>query len=176
MPIIALETARLFLKPLTLETAIALVPLANNEAVTGWTARLPFPYQESDARSWFEGMDENDSPWSLHLREAENDPVGSIGLRHHGRVGTADLGYWLGEPYWNKGFVSEAARAVVDYGFNEVGLDCLRAGCNPENGATKRIFEKLGLTYVETIEEDIPARGRVEKTAYYELRSDAWRS
>jgi len=173
MPITALETERLLLLPLTWEAAKALVPLANNENVSRWTARLPYPYTEADAKAWFESITDEDFAWTLMVR-GDASPIGTIGFRCKA-PDTGDLGYWLGEPYWRKGFVSEAARAVADYGFNHLGFTRVRAGCNPDNAATKRIFEKLKMTYVETIDEFLPARGRSEPTAYFEVERSTWR-
>jgi ribosomal-protein-alanine N-acetyltransferase len=60
------------------------------------------------------------------------------------RVDRAELGYWVAPPFQNRGFVTEAARALVGYGFDQLALHKLTVGCISENLASRRVIEKLG--------------------------------
>ena len=61
--------------------------------------------------------------------------------------GAPDVGYWLGVKYWNKGYATEATRAVIDYAFTEFGHDSLSAGARVTNPASRRILEKCGFQW-----------------------------
>lgn len=174
MPTTVLETERLVLRPLTVETALALVPLADNPNVARWTAKLPHPYTDADARSWVESLGPGDCVWTLHPKPGEA-PIGGIGLHFPAEPDTAYLGYWIGEPYWGRGYTSEAARAAVDFAFQTLGVARVRAGLDAENKASLRIFEKLGMTFLDSVDEELPARGRIGRTEYYILEADQWR-
>ena len=70
-------------------------------------------------------------------------PVGSISLRLNIPNRRAELGYWIGVPYWNRGYATEAGKALVDYGFDELGLNRIEAHCMARNPASGRVLEKL---------------------------------
>ena len=57
------------------------------------------------------------------------------------------IGYWLDEAQWEKGYIFEAASAVLDYGFNKLGLTLISANCYPQNKRSQRVLEKMGFTY-----------------------------
>jgi RimJ/RimL family protein N-acetyltransferase len=69
----------------------------------------------------------------------------SIGLTKAHQRG--ELGYWLGVPFWNQGYTTEAARCVTAFGFAELGLHRVQATCLPRNVASSRVMEKAGLRY-----------------------------
>ena len=162
------------LRPLTLETALALAPLANNPMVSRWTAKIPHPYTDADARAWVDGIGPDDCEWTLHSKP-DHRPIGAVGLRFPEGGETGYLGYWLGEPYWGQGYGTEAARTAVEYGFRTLNVARVRAGRDPDNAATLRIFEKLGFRFVESVDEFLPARERVGETSYYVLEAGQWR-
>ena len=73
--------------------------------------------------------------------------LGAIGLRIEREHARADLGYWIGVPYWRRGYCTEAARAIVRYGFTEQGLRRIYAHCFTTNPASGRVLQKLGMTH-----------------------------
>ena len=82
--------------------------------------------------------------------EIDGEACGSIGVRHAAageRAHSAELGYWLGVDYWGQGFGTEAARAVIDYYFEEFDLDQLIAGARVVNPSSRNILEKCGFQW-----------------------------
>ena len=78
-------------------------------------------------------------------------PIGSIGLKEiAGKADARELGYWIGRPYWGRGLVPEAARELMRYGFDELGLTAVYACHDVSNGQSSRVMDKLGLVRLRT--------------------------
>ena len=95
--------------------------------------------------------------------------VGAMALKHPevsemARSGEAELGYWIGVPYWGRGYATEAAHAAVAYGFDELGLSAIWAGYYEGNERSHRVQEKLGFEFRYRRECDVELLGerRVE--------------
>ena len=86
--------------------------------------------------------------------------IGGGGLDGSGGDGSEEpaLGYWLGQPYWRRGFGREAAAAVIDYGFRTLGLETIRAVADPANVASQKILQACGLRKVAEIDLVTPTR------------------
>jgi ribosomal-protein-alanine N-acetyltransferase len=80
--------------------------------------------------------------------------IGRCGLQYLGDTGSVEVGYTLAKPYWGQGYATEAARACVEYGFGVLGLPRIVAIARPENAASRRVLEKLGMRLVKTTEWD----------------------
>ena len=80
-------------------------------------------------------------------------PIGCVGLLFHPDCnhwwgeGTAELGYWIGEEYWNRGYATEAARKLIDHAFSDLDVDEIYASYRYENKQSGRVLEKLGFKY-----------------------------
>ena len=72
--------------------------------------------------------------------------VGSIALHPNARDDNGEIGYWIGRPYWGQGYATEAAREVVRYGFEELGLHRVHANHLGSNPASGKVLEKVGMT------------------------------
>jgi ribosomal-protein-alanine N-acetyltransferase len=87
------------------------------------------------------------SLWAVTDR-ANGTVMGDAGLIHYAHRGPEiELAYRLAKPYWGKGYATEAARAWVQHGFDELGLDRIVAVTHPENAASQRVLEKVGMRY-----------------------------
>lgn len=84
--------------------------------------------------------------WAAELRDDPEKIVGHCGLQHLAKTENVEIAWIFGREYWNRGLATEAARAVVDYGFGEIGLSRIVAVAEPPNGASLRIMQKLGMT------------------------------
>ena len=127
----------------------AISVLANNWEIAKWMSRLPFPYRRQDAVFFLEEIVPKEATWAI---QAIGDAgiIGVVGLVPHEMAGTVELGYWLGEPYWHRGFASEAAQAVLDYAFGTLGLSEVTSGCFVGNARSARVLEKLGFRTLRT--------------------------
>ncbi|HUJ51557.1 MAG TPA: GNAT family N-acetyltransferase [Bryobacteraceae bacterium] len=108
--------------------------------------------------------DYNVQYWPIFLRET-GDHVGCGGLQPY-RIdeGIYELGFHLHRAYWGRGLAEEAARAVIGYAFESLGLETLFAGHHPENAASRRVLERLGFQYAG--EDVYPPSGMLEPTYF----------
>ena len=145
----SITTERLILRPYQLSDAQRLRELADNYAIASRLARLPHPYPAGEAERWIGTHEALRASGEGYVFAIENDAnlLGSIGLER-GETGEYELGYWLGEPYWNLGFASEAARGILAFGFEELGLSYVRARCTADNRASARVLAKAGFLTV----------------------------
>lgn len=146
-----LQTSRLTLRAYAPSDIPALVPLIGAREVAATTLRIPHPYTESDARDFIACTQENLSSGSaLHfgivLRDS-NTLCGGVGLRIEPDHRRAELGYWIGVPYWGNGYATEAARAVVKYGFETLGMHRIFAGHFANNPASAGVLRKIGMRH-----------------------------
>lgn len=143
---VELRTARLLLRQPRLGDATRIARFLNNFRVTGNLARVPYPYAEADAiawlRTWRPDLPPGQTGFSLDL--PGEGVIGHCGF-HASDAGPA-VGYWLAEPFWNRGFMTEALRAVVDWYFAATGDDAIASGVFAFNKASLRVQRKLGFT------------------------------
>jgi RimJ/RimL family protein N-acetyltransferase len=146
-----LQTERLTLRAYALSDIPALVPLAGTREVAATTLRIPHPYSESDARDFMLTTQEGHLRGTgLHLAivlRENGSLLGGVGLRIESEHGRAELGYWIGLPYWRNGYATEAARAVVNYGFAALGLHRIFACHFANNPASARVLRKIGMRH-----------------------------
>jgi len=90
------------------------------------------------------------------------------------RVDRAELGYWLAPALWRQGLMTEAAHAVVRWGFETLGLHKIKVGCVSENGASRRVIEKVGFRYVGRLEDDVWRDNRWWSHLRFELTAGEW--
>lgn len=124
----------------------SLVRHANNYKIwRNLRDRFPHPYTLADAE-WWVGHAGSQSPVTNFAIVVGGSAVGGIGLEMQADVNrrAAEMGYWLGEEYWGRGIVSEAATAVVDYGFQTFDICRIFAGVFERNAASMRVLEKAG--------------------------------
>ncbi len=158
-----LETDRLILRPPDLADAPAIRRLAGDWEVARYTARIPHPYEDGMAESWLASLQQpTDEDAEIVLaveRRADGAFLGCIGLSPDPAAGTAEVGYWLGRPFWGQGYATEALAAFVGFAFDHFGLAQVTASAMPENRGSIRVQEKVGFTFVDEGEEPAPARG-----------------
>jgi RimJ/RimL family protein N-acetyltransferase len=124
----------------------ALVRFADNRSVwRNLTHMFPNPYTDADADAWFACLADMLEPthWAI---EVEGHAVGGIGVMVGEGVfsRSADFGYWLGEPYWGRGIMTQAARAVIPYAMSHLDLCRLEAAVFAWNPASMRVLEHCG--------------------------------
>jgi [ribosomal protein S5]-alanine N-acetyltransferase len=158
-----IATERLVLRKLETRDRARLVQLANNWRVAKNLGTMPFPYTEAAADEWLGKQDElwaggKSRPLAITLN---GDLIGGcgVGTRPDRDDEEWELGYWLGEPYWNRGYASEAALALRDHAFEAVKLDQLIAGHYADNHASGRVLTKAGFRYITEAQRYSLARG-----------------
>ncbi|MGI6245302.1 MAG: GNAT family N-acetyltransferase [Pseudochelatococcus sp.] len=143
----AVRTGRLLLRPVRADDAQALFALETWNVVR-WLAPVPWPLAPADVEGYVaRAAEENDAGVSANYTIVCNGaPCGVIAL--HPRDGAYSLGYWLGEPYWGRGLMSEATEAFVDAFFARSGVLHVISGVFAGNAASLRVQEKLGFVVV----------------------------
>src|SRR5260370_1268650 len=146
-----LQTERLTLRLHARSDIPALMPVIGAGEVASTTLRIPHPYAEADAQDFIAGTQEellNGSGLRLGIVLRESDTLcGGVGLRIESDHRRAELGYWIGVPYWGKGYATEAAMALVQYGFETLGLYRIFASHFPHNLASARSLRKIGMRH-----------------------------
>ena len=143
-----LETARLKLRPYSNADVEELLPLIGAREVAATTLRIPHPYTEKDAREFLAMMVEGPHRiWLAIALRSDGRQIGGMGLTVDARHQHAELGYWLGVPYWGKGYATEAAREMMRYGFEDLHLHRTFASHFKDNLASGRVLQKLGMRY-----------------------------
>jgi RimJ/RimL family protein N-acetyltransferase len=140
-----LETERLLLRRPTLADVKAIARLANDRRIAENTRRLPYPYSEHDAIDFVRAIGAGHRE-TVFLIESDLSPIGMVGIdwRQHD---APELGYWLGVKYWGQGFATEAARAVIDFTFEEFDAEHLIASARVANPASRKLLEKCGFQW-----------------------------
>ena len=120
--------------------------LANNEKVSrNLTDGFPHPYTIKDAEGFLEKYMSQD-PVSIFAIEYKGEYVGNIGLVKGTDIHRkcAEIGYFIGEPYWNKGIVTTAVNLITEYGFKNLDVVRIHTGIFEYNKASQRVLEKCG--------------------------------
>ena len=169
-------TERLVLRAPHGEDVEDLVLLADNRRVAEMLGRMPHPYGEADARAFIANSKLGGGvSYALTLAES-GQLVGCAGLDRRERG--LELGYWVGEPHWNKGYATEAAHALVDLAFRATDINALHVSCRVVNPASRRVIHKCGFQYAgqgvldSLVVGKVPVeRYRLDRRTWSSLRS-----
>ena len=173
-----LETLRLKLRPFSLSDARDVMRLAGERDIADTTLNIPHPYTDGMAESWIEthklGYETNSSVTFAVVPRDAACLIGAIGLTIDGRFNKAELGYWIGKPFWNKGYATEAAKAVIGFGFGELRLNRIGAGHFARNPSSGRVMEKIGMQPEGTTRQAAVKWGKYEDMVLYGILRDNW--
>ncbi len=143
------------------------------------TANMPYPYKEADAEFLIhEVVDkgfENETDFVFAIRNKENGLImGLIGIHHWDKANQkAEIGYWLGKEFWNKGYVTEAMTEVLAFGFKVLNLNKMFANFFPHNPASGRVMEKSGMKQEAVLKQEIYKNGKfLDFVRYSILKED----
>jgi RimJ/RimL family protein N-acetyltransferase len=139
-----LETERLTLRAPRLGDVKAIARFANDRRVAENTVRLPHPYRADDAERFVATVNRQHGEATFVIA-LDGEPIGACGVEL--RENAAEIGYWLGVPYWGRGYATEAVRAVIDHAFGDLGHKTLAAGARVSNPASRRVLEKCGFQW-----------------------------
>lgn len=173
-----IETERLILRPFRLSDAPALQSLAGERDIADTTMNIPHPYEDGMAEEWIAGHesayeDGKAVTFAIVLRE-DGGLVGAIGLRIDRGYDKAELGYWVGKRFWNSGYATEAASALLAFGFEELRLNRIHAAYLARNPSSGRVMEKAGLIFEGTARQGTMKWGKYEDLVSYGILRDDW--
>ena len=133
--------------------------------------RVPHPYTETDARFFLDVVVPSEWVWAIVLRTS-GELAGMVGLTPESDPNVAELGYWLGRQHWGIGIATEAARTVVGYGFQTLGLQRITSGYFQDNPRSGRVLSKLGFVETGCAERPCCAVGSVVPSVELSLPAD----
>ena len=174
-----LQTERLLLRGFRPADAPAVRELAGAFEVAKTTLNIPHPYKESMAEAWISTHQEDFEAgrsliFALTLAE-QQQLIGAMGLIITSRYNRAELGYWVGKPYWGHGYATEAAAAVLRFGFQELNLNKIHASHMSHNPASGRVMQKIGMQQEGLLQQHALKWDQFVDLAVYGILATDWR-
>lgn len=167
-----LTTARLVLSRPQSSDVDAIQRLADDWAVAQWLARVPHPYSRDDAVFFIEQVVPAEACWAI--RDLDGGALmGVVGLTNPASE-PPEFGYWLGRPFWARGFATEAGRAVLDHAFGAAGLPMVLSAYFAENDRSARVLGKLGFRPIGVSQRWSVARGETLAQVNLSLTRRTW--
>ena len=166
------------MRPFSLGDAPAVQELAGERDIADTTMNIPHPYEDGMAEEWINGHEpgykDGEMAMFAIVNRDETVLVGAIGFqvdRDHDR---AELGYWIGKPFWNHGYATEAAIAMLAFGFDQLGLNRIQAGHLARNPSSGRVMQKAGMVREGTARQAVIKWGQYEDLVSYGIVREDW--
>ncbi len=166
LPLVGSE--RLVLRAPRMDDAGRVAALANDIGVSGNLSRMPHPYGIDDARSFLAKTSSGDwmNGGNFAIEHPVDGLIGMIGFDLSAQPMGPEMGYWLGRPYWGRGYATEAARAALAWASSDWGRRVVVAGHYPDNPASGEVLVKTGFLYTGEVKarpslargHDVPTR------------------
>lgn len=169
-----LDTEHLILDQVKPSDIPNIVSYAGNIKIVENTRTMPHPYHEEDAISWMNMANQgfknkNNYIFAIRIKETAAF-IGGIGLTIDIENNRAELGYWLAEPFWNKGYTTEAVKAILYFGFHNLNLNKIIAAYLTTNEASGKVMLKNGMIKEgEFKDHDIKKDHTIEEGKYVSL-------
>jgi RimJ/RimL family protein N-acetyltransferase len=169
-----LETERLMLRRPTLADVKAIARLANDRRIAEHTRRLPHPYLQDHAIEFVRTLADSGRE-TVFLIENNHTPIGVVGIDWR-QADAPELGYWLGVEHWGQGFATEAARAVIDFTFEEFDVEHVMSSARVANPSSRNILEKCGFQWIGVELHRFEALGSSTPVDCFKLSRGVWAS
>jgi RimJ/RimL family protein N-acetyltransferase len=168
-----LETERLTLRRPTLADVKAIARLADDRRIAENTRRLPHPYSQDHAVEFVRAIAHTRE--TAFLIEQNHTPIGMVGVDWR-EPDAPELGYWLGVDYWGQGLATEAARAVIDFSFEQFDIAHMRSGARVANPASRNVLEKCGFQWCGVELHRFESLGSSTPVDCFRLTRSVWAS
>ncbi len=156
----------------------SIVKYANNYNVSRFLRdAFPFPYTEKDAEKWIEFIQKNNSHLSYAIAN-ENELIGGIGVMFNQDVNrfTAEIGYWLAEPFWNKGITTKAVKTFCKFLFENCNFNHLTASIYEGNNASVKVVQKTGFILEGVLRKSVFKENKFLDQYIYGLLKEEFKS
>ena len=170
-----IETERLIIRPFKDEDYKRVYEVCNDYELAKTTLGIPIPYTEENAKTFIEKtkkrLEDNISyELAVCFKENPNKVVGCVSLVGINPVARkAEMGYWVARELWGKGIATEAARAIIKFGFEKLNLHSIMARYFNENTASGKVMQKCGMKYVGIMRDNEFRLDEFHDVVYYEL-------
>jgi ribosomal-protein-alanine N-acetyltransferase len=176
---IKLETERLILRPLKNEDEETIYNYVKNYDIAKWTINIPHPYPREGAIEFIRQaralMEEGLCYELAILLKPDSEIVGVVSfVKVNKKHRNAELGYWVGKPHWNKGIATEAAKRILKFGFDELGLERVFSKCFFDNLPSRKVMEKLGMEYEGKFRHEVLKENNFIDMTYYSILIEDW--
>ena len=174
-----LRSERLMLRPFRVTDAADVQRLAGAFQIADMTKTVPHPYPDGAAEAWIAShapaWDAGMLATFAIIELTSGSLVGAVGLAMKPEHALGELGYWIGVPFWNRGYATEASRALLDFGFATLGLHRIQARHFTRNPASGRVMQKLGMTLEGVMRGAQRKWDRFEDLAMYAVLASEWK-
>ncbi len=173
-----IETKRLLLRPFELSDGLRVQELAGDKAIADTTVNIPYPYADGMAEVWIATHQPKSEAGELEcfaiVLRSTQQLIGAIGLDIEAMFNRAELGYWISKQCWNHGYCTEAARAMVNYGFEVLELNKITASHFIRNPASGKVMEKIGMEKEGILRDYFTKWDVLEDGAAYGILRKQW--
>ncbi|PWW08641.1 RimJ/RimL family protein N-acetyltransferase [Paenibacillus cellulosilyticus] len=172
-----MQTKRLTLRLLAPQDAEPMEHLVSDKEVADTTLGIPHPYPAGSSAGFIQGRmeaaDRGEGYSFAVIRTEDGSFLGVVGLHLQQRHNAAEMGYWTGRPYWGNGYCTEAAARILQFAFEELGLNRVYAAAMTRNPGSYKVMEKLGMKHEGVLRSHIRKGDTYEDLVYYGmLRSE----
>jgi [ribosomal protein S5]-alanine N-acetyltransferase len=167
---------KVILRPWTASDLDNLVRYANNWNIAkNMTDKFPFPYGENNGKAFIE-MATKDDPIHIFAIDTEGQAIGGIGIHPQDDIHrkNAELGYWLAEPFWGQGIISNTIKQVIDFAFETYDIDRIFARPFGTNIPSQKVLEKNNFVLEGRFEKVLIKDGELVDEMIYAFRRDKW--
>ena len=168
-----LETERLVLRPYLLADAADVQRMCGDRAIAATTLAIPHPYPDGAAEQWIsthaESFRQGTEVVLAITLKPDRAVIGSVALSVNKNHRRGELGYMVAREQWNRGYCTEAVRALMGFGFSTLGLDRIQAMHFPRNPASGRVMQKMGMTREGLLRQYVSNRGAREDIVMYAI-------
>lgn len=173
-----LKTKRLILRPFHMDDASDVRKHAGEKEIAAFTLNIPHPYEEGMAEEWIgthvQRFKKRESATFAITLKSNQELIGAIGLELNNTHRRAELGYWIAKGQWNQGYCSEAARAVLTYGFEVLGLQRIFAHHMSNNPASGQVMRNIGMRHEGTLRKHVLKWERFVDLEMYSILKDEY--
>jgi len=162
------------LRPWNIHDISSLVKYANNrEVAKNLTDKFPFPYTEAHGKSFIEFASQG-NPIHIFAIEINGEAAGGIGVHPQEDImrRNAELGYWLGQPFWGQGIMTAAVKQMVAFAFANYDIDRVFARPFGTNLGSQKVLEKAGFRFEARFEKVIVKNGELQDELFYAIRRE----
>ena len=166
------------LRPFELSDGPRVKKLVGDEAIADTTLNIPHPYEDGMAEEWISTHQPKFEAGELAncaiVLKFTQKLIGAIGLTIDKRFNRAELGYWVVKAYWDQGYCTEAAEAMLEYGFHKLDLHKITATHIIRNPASGRVMAKIGMKKEGILRQHVIKWDKYEDVVSYGILKKEW--
>ncbi len=175
----ALQTERLTLRPFVRTDAARVQLLAGDEKIAATTLNIPHPYSDGLAEEWISTHEDEFIQRKSAILAVCTDNgekiIGATGLMLKPEHDLGELGFWIGRPYWNHGYCTEAGHAMLTFGFEKLKLNKIIAHLFAGNIASQKVLEKIGMKQESYLRQHVKHFGVYNDLVGFAILREEWK-